>query len=119
MKSRALLTKLAVLAAAAGLTNVFFVQFCDLLYRCGCEALWAGAAQHCNIHNAAPPHCPWCVDGGILGQFSFWAIVITQCGMTLWPGSLGAARAIAAFAAFPAVGAVAGVIAGLATQYWS
>lgn len=118
MTSRKVAARLAVLAAAAGIAHVFFVQFCDLLFRCGCEALWAGAAQHCNIHNAAPPHCPWCLDDGILGQLSFWAIVVSQCGLTLWPGRFGAARAVAAFLAFPAVGAIGGLLAGLSTQYW-
>ena len=118
MISRTLLVRLGVLVAAAGVTNVFFIQFCDLLYRCGCEALWAGAAEHCNIHNAAPPHCPWCLDGGELGQWSFWSIVVSQCGLALWPGRFGALRALATFLAFPAVGAITGVLAGLGTQYW-
>ena len=118
MISRTVVVRLAVLAAAAGLTHLFFIQFCDLLFRCGCEALWAGAAEHCNIHNAAPPHCPWCADGGNLGRLSFWAVVVSQCGLTLWPGRFGTPRAIATFLAFPAVGAIAGLLSGLGTQYW-
>ena len=116
--SRTLLARLAVLGAAAGVTNVFFVQFCDLLYRCGCEALWAGAAMHCNIHNAAPPHCPWCSGEGALGNWSFGAIIAAQCALALWPGKFGAIRAGATFLAFPAVGAIAGVLVGLGTGYW-
>jgi hypothetical protein len=32
---------------------------CDLFFRCGCG--WLGPS-HCNIHHAAGPHCPWCVE---------------------------------------------------------
>ncbi len=118
MTLQTVLVRLAVLGAAAGVAHVFFIQFCDLLYRCGCEALWAGAARHCNIHNAAPPHCPWCLDEGLLGQLSFGAIVVSQCALTLWPGRFGVVRAIATFMAFPVVGAIGGLLAGLGTQYW-
>lgn len=118
MTFRTVLVRLAVLAAAASLAHVFFAQFCDLVYGCGCEAPWAGAARHCNIHNAAPPHCPWCLDEGLLGRLSLGAVVVSQCALTLWPGRFGVVRAIATFLAFPVVGALGGLLAGLGTQYW-
>jgi hypothetical protein len=33
---------------------------CNLFFSCGCAI--TGSA-HCNIHAAAPPHCPWCTAG--------------------------------------------------------
>jgi hypothetical protein len=31
---------------------------CNLTFRCGCSLLHL--TRDCNIHHAAPPHCPWC-----------------------------------------------------------
>ena len=39
---------------------------CNWFFRCGCG--WLGP-QHCNIHQAAGPHCPWCV-----GRWRFVAV---------------------------------------------
>ena len=51
-----LLPELTIFAVIA----VFFLPACDLIYNCGCTHLWAGADTHCNIHNPAPPNCPFC-----------------------------------------------------------
>ena len=40
---------------------------CDLYFSCGCQPLWSGAAEHCNIHDPAPPDCPWCAEDRFLG----------------------------------------------------
>ena len=37
-----------------------FLPICDLHFDCGCVSLWAGAADHCDIHVPGPPDCPWC-----------------------------------------------------------
>lgn len=118
LMKRSLLARIACLAFALGVTYCFFIQYCDLLFDCGCRALWAGRADNCNIHNAAPPHCPWCLDDGAYGRWAHAAIVIAQAGLALWPGSFGKRRAAAVFLAFPAVGGAAGLLAGLATGYW-
>ena len=34
--------------------------FCNLAFHCGCNVF--ALAAHCNIHHAAPPHCPWCAQ---------------------------------------------------------
>ncbi|HUG54861.1 MAG TPA: hypothetical protein VMR21_14725 [Vicinamibacteria bacterium] len=54
---------------------------CDLLFRCGCTWVWAGAAAHCNIHNPHPPYCPVCTDtrAGALfaaGLFATWCALV-------------------------------------------
>ena len=115
---RALLARLACLALALGITHVFFIQYCDLLFDCGCRALWAGKAAHCNIHNSSPPHCPWCVDGGSHGQWTYAGIVIAQVAVALWPGRFGIGRAAVVLLAFPVLGGAGALIAGLGTGYW-
>ena len=115
---RSLLPRLACLAVAIGVAWIFFIQYCDLLFDCGCRALWAGRADHCNIHAALPPHCPWCLDGGRLGHWSHASVLASQALLALWPGRFGPGRVIAVFLAFPMTGAVAGALAGIATGYW-
>ncbi len=110
--------KVACLAVAGVGTFVFLIQFCDLLFDCGCEAAWAGAATHCNINVAGPPNCPWCVQDGAYGAIAFGMILTAHAGLALWPGRLSLTRIIAVFLAFPVVGAVAGVLTGWMTGYW-
>ena len=64
---------------------------CDLLFRCGCTWVWAGAAAHCNIHNPLPPHCPVCTDmfvGGLfaIGLFAAWCLVVALAARTIKTG---------------------------------
>ncbi len=115
---RWLLPRLVCLGLALGVTSVFFIQYCHLIFECGCQALWAGGSATCNIHAPAPPHCPWCLSEGSYGYLSMWGIFAAQAGITLWPGTFGKWRVLALFLAFPLVGGVAGLAAGLATGYW-
>ena len=80
-----LLAAVAVVSA-----SVLMPPVCHLLFKCGCSWLWTTAAAHCNIHNAAPPHCPWCSHGAIgyylpyagfiLGQFLAGALALRLTG---------------------------------------
>ena len=110
--------RLGCLAAAVAISQAVFIQYCDLLFDCGCQPLWAGRAEHCNIHNPDPPHCPWCMDAGALGQWTNASIVLAQAGLALWPGAFGAIRSVSVFLAFPVVGGLGGLLAGLAVGYW-
>lgn len=67
--------------ASVVVAAMFWLQLCDLVYACGCRAIWAGAAEHCNIHvepSGSPHRCPWCVSPtagavsflGTMGWFS-------------------------------------------------
>ncbi|MCI0621082.1 MAG: hypothetical protein L0387_05320 [Acidobacteria bacterium] len=80
-----LLATVAVVSA-----SVLMPPVCDLLFKCGCSWLWTTAALHCNIHHAAPPHCPWCSHGTlgyslpyagfIVGQFVAGGVVLRFTG---------------------------------------
>jgi len=59
---------LLLAAAAVVSASVLMPPVCNLVFKCGCSWLWTTAAAHCNIHNAAPPHCPWC-NHGALGYY--------------------------------------------------
>jgi anthranilate synthase len=84
------------------------------------EHLWAGAAAHCNIHKAHPPHCPWCSIG--MGGFAsvYVAILAAQfvalrlTGAFSWP-----VRLLAVLAAFPAAAGVLAIVIGWQQGYWN
>ena len=118
MTKRLWLIKLGVLAAAAAFTGVFFINWCDMVFQCGCTYSWAGAADHCNIHHASPPHCPWCANQTAAGA-SLGFTLLAQAAVVWWPGRFGVLRAAAAFVASPLAAGAAGVVVGLATGYWS
>jgi hypothetical protein len=106
-------------AIAAVLTSVFFIDFCDWVYDCGCRSLWAGAASHCNIHRANVRHCPWCSIGsvGTLGIYA--AILGVQAVAVRMVRGSAPTRLLFAVAAFPAVGGVIALILGWKTGYWN
>ena len=62
-----LLAALAVVSA-----SILMPPVCNLLFKCGCSWLWTTSAAHCNVHNSAPPHCPWCSHGA-LGYYLHYA----------------------------------------------
>lgn len=98
----------------------FIINFCSLVYQCGCTSWWAGAAAHCNIHNASGRHCPWCIHGALVFNCVLALILIPQFVLAFWPSRLHwRGRLFAAFAAFPVVGFLAAVALGLIDGYWS
>jgi hypothetical protein len=111
--------KALIFLAAATLTSALFINFCDLVYQCGCESLWAGAADHCNIHDPDSRHCPWCSIGK--GVYAVWGVIVaTQAGVTFgWRGLGLLPRILLALAAFPVTGGILAAIIGLAKGYWS
>ena len=46
--------------AAVTLAALTFHPACHLVFRCGCAWFFAGAADHCDIHDPAAPNCPPC-----------------------------------------------------------
>jgi hypothetical protein len=118
MRSSGFGAKLGLFAVATAFTGVFFINWCNLIYQCGCTFLWAGAGAHCNVHAPQPPHCPFCVNTAAAGA-AFGLTLMAQGAVSLWPGPLTRLRAIAAFVASPVVVTTAGAVLGLASGYWS
>jgi len=52
--------KFGVFLLLGTITWVFYLDLCNLYFQCGCRSLWAGAAEHCNIHQKGMKHCPIC-----------------------------------------------------------
>jgi hypothetical protein len=96
-----------------------FLDFCNLMYRCGCRSLWAGADRSCNIYTVGVHHCPWCAIG-LTGSFFVWATIIAaQVFLALRPGGASAlARFVSSVCAFPVVGGFLATCIGLWLGYW-
>lgn len=117
---RALAVKLGVFLAAAGVMSALFINFCDLVFGCGCGFLWTTGAAHCNIHNAHGRHCPWCAHGNAGYALAYAGILLPQALVSFWPGSRGwRFRLGAALAAFPICGGLIALAYGLYDGYWN
>lgn len=118
MPSRAA-SRIATAVTACGITSVFFIDFCNLVYRCGCKSLWNGAAQACNIHLQEAHHCPWCSIGAA-GAVAVWLSVISvQCFVALgWVGLPLILRVLLTFAAFPVTAGILALGMGVVLNYW-
>jgi hypothetical protein len=118
--TRAAIAKPLIFAGAAAVTSLLFINFCHLVYQCGCQSLWAGAADHCNIHHADLRHCPWC-SIGIAGAATVWGTIVgVQAVVVFGLRGIGTAvRAVLALVAFPVAGGILAVIAGVAQGYWN
>ena len=117
--NKAVRGRLAIFFAASIVTSVLFINFCNFVYQCGCESLWAGAADHCNIHDPQSRHCPWCTIG-TTGTAAIWACIVAVQALVAfrWPGLGLWPRAIFVLLAFPVTGAVLALLTGLARGYW-
>lgn len=63
---------------ALTVTGIFFVDWCAVVFQCGCRSLWNGIATYCNIHATTGPHCPWCEHPLAGGGIAFVAAVVAQ-----------------------------------------
>jgi hypothetical protein len=111
-----------VVAAAVvilAVTSVLLYPLCHQVFRCGCETMWGGAADHCNVHAKEGPHCPWC-ENARLGTFGFSLTLAVQ-GAVFAIGrwrrlSVGPAT-LAALVVLPLAVLVSGGASWLATDY--
>ena len=67
--------KLVIAILAAAFTSIFYINFCNLVYQCGCRSLWNGADAMCNVHSHGTKHCPWCAIG-LAGSVAVWASIV-------------------------------------------
>ncbi|MGH9630661.1 MAG: hypothetical protein ACRD7E_20300 [Bryobacteraceae bacterium] len=110
----------AIFLGSAAITGLFLINFCALIFQCGCHSLWAGAAQHCNIHTPGVRHCPWCVSGDA-GFLAIPAIIIgvqalLSFGRFAWTP---VTRLVLSLLAFPVFGGLLGLVFGLWHGYWT
>jgi hypothetical protein len=108
-----------IFAASVTVTSVFFINFCAVIFACGCASLWSGADAHCNIHLAGSRHCPWCTQGRVASAIPWALIVAAQAAIGFWPRPMHAGvRLVSALAAFPVAGAVIAAAYGISAGYW-
>ena len=65
------------------LLSIFYLPFCGMLFGCGCSHLWTTDLKHCNIHNPAPPNCPWCSGPLAVQLIPFAATILAAFSTTL------------------------------------
>jgi hypothetical protein len=110
--------RIAVFLVAATATSLFFINLCGTIFQCGCQSLWAGADQHCNVHQPAGKHCPWCSPSEA-GYAAYGAMIGTQAILSFVPrGWNWRRRLLSSVAAFPVVGLVLGLAFGIGSGYW-
>ena len=110
----------AIFVVGLGATSVLFLDLCDLIFACGCEAFWLTAAEHCNIQTAGRPDCPWCATGLWGSVVPIGAVAGAQAMAALPSGTGSAARRLTLVtAALPIVGGLVGVVFGLVLGYWA
>ncbi|MCC6389193.1 MAG: hypothetical protein IT167_01225 [Bryobacterales bacterium] len=111
--------KILIAIAAAAVSFALFINYCGLVYQCGCTWLWAGAADHCNIHTAGR-HCPWCALSQTGQNLVLLSIIIPQLVVCFWPAAWSwPKRVLLTFVAFPIAGLVPAITLGLWTGYWN
>ena len=106
-----------VLAGAVACT--FYINFCSLVFACGCHSLWNGGVDFCNIHVAGVRHCPWCTSG-YWGYVPLAGILGAQAAASFSRSALGlGSRLVLALALFPVVGGAFAAAFGWVTGYWA
>lgn len=112
--------KTALFLGLFSFTAVFAINFCATIFQCGCQFIWAAGSDHCNIHHATGPHCPWCTHDGVGFLASMVPVFLTQAFFSFrnndWSWKY---RLSAGLAAFPIVGGILGAIVGWFQGYWS
>lgn len=93
---------------------------CAFQFDCGCRPMGFGGTDHCNVHEASTPDCPWCTGGPVRLAW-VGAIIAVPIALAFRVGkkrSWSAGRSILAALGAYVVGAlVAGIAAALVTGY--
>jgi hypothetical protein len=99
-------------------TSVFFVDWCAVVFECGCRSLWSGIATYCNIHAEAGPHCPWCEHPLIGGGVAFAAAALAQWLAVYRTNGSSWKRLVLALVAFPVASGLVALVQRFAWNYW-
>jgi len=106
--------------SAFAVSSALFVNWCAVLFQCGCRSLWNGISTHCNIHAAAGPSCPWCEHPFAGGGVAFLALVLAQYAVVYRVSPTGFWRkAGLALAVFPVATGIVGLAQGWIWGYWT
>ena len=106
--------------APPAVSALLIINLCGLIYSCGCQSWWSGAAAHCNIHNAIGKHCPWCSHGQAGFNIVLGLVLVPQLVLSFYPVRVDwRLRLLAAFLVFPLIGSLAGLALGWSDGYWS
>ena len=104
---------------ALAVTGIFFVDWCAVVFQCGCRSLWSGIATYCNIHATAGPHCPWCEHPLAGDAVAFAAAVVAQwvaVYRTSTPSFVK--RFVLALVAFPLASGLVALAQRFVWNYW-
>jgi len=110
----------AVFAACAATAYATLLNVCALLFQCGCQSWWSGAATHCNIHQAHARHCPWCT----LAPDYFWTLfaaflaaqavaIVVARRRPLWQ------QCLSGLGAYLGAALLSALVLGLSQHYWN
>lgn len=107
-----------VFFAAAAVTGIFFVDWCGVVFQCGCRSLWNGIATYCNIHAASGPHCPWCEHPVLGGGIAFGAAIAAQWFAVYKTATSAPKRLVVALLAFPLASGLIAFVQRFVWSYW-
>ena len=95
--------------------GVLILPICDLHFDCGCRLPGFGGYEHCDIHTAGPPDCPWCANTN-----TWVTVTVISYGLGLAAAWAAAGRwPLAAVALAGFAGTVSGSLAaGVITSLW-
>ena len=104
---------------ALAVTGIFFVDWCAVVFQCGCRSLWNAVAMYCNIHATTGPHCPWCAHPLAGGGIAFAAAVVAQWAAVYRTSTSSfMKRLVLALVAFPLASGLVALVQRFVWDYW-
>lgn len=104
---------------ALAVTGIFFVDWCAVVFQCGCRSLWSGIATYCNIHATTGPHCPWCEHPLAGGGIAFVAAVGAQWVAVYRTSTPSLVKRLGlALVAFPLASGLVALVQRFVWNYW-
>lgn len=112
------ITRFSPFLISFAVTSIFFINFCNWIFKCGCRSLWAGADVVCNIHATHGHHCPWCSHGSVGHAMIMTLLCAPQLAEVVFTKWNWPVRTAVAIALFPAIGTLVALAFGWLDGYW-